>query len=203
MGSGIITISRQFGSGGHEVGKKLSEKLGIKLYDKELVEILAKQENLDTKYVAANEEKYMPSICPIMHGFSIPIYYQNAPTDEIFIKQAKLIKKMAEYGPGVFIGRCADYILQSFSPINCFIYSEMKERIKRKMSMVPSNVKITEYEMMRRIKDIDKQRAKYHEFYSDSKWGDMKEYDLCICTDKIGIDGAVEVIETYYHKCFG
>lgn len=201
MGDRIITISRQFGSGGHEIGIRTAKKLGIKFYDKELVDLLAKDGKYDVSFIEANEEKCSPPICPVMPGFAMPVFYQDLPSDLIYKGQSKLIRSLAERGPCVVVGRCADYILRNMSPINCFIYASLEERIKRKMSMVPDGLDFTKEDIRKRIIDVDKKRAKYHEFYTDRKWGRMEDYDLCICTDKTGIDGAVDTIIAFYNAC--
>ena len=99
------------------------------------------------------------------------------------------------------MGRCADYILRNMNPVDCFIYGSLEERISRKMSMVPEGLDFTREEIMKRVIDVDKKRAKYYEFYADRKWGRMEDYDLCINTDKVGIDGAVETILAYLEHC--
>ena len=197
MDKRLITISRQFGSGGHEVGMRLARRLGIKFYDKELVDLLAKDGKYDVDFIEANEEKCSPPMCPIMPGFAMPVFYQDLPSDLIYKGQSKLIRSLAERGACVVVGRCADYILRNMNPVNCFIYGSLDERIKRKMSMVPTGLDFTREEIKKRIIDVDKKRAKYYEFYADRKWGRMVDYDLCVNTDKAGIDGAVETILAY------
>ncbi|MDO4559494.1 MAG: cytidylate kinase-like family protein [bacterium] len=197
MDKRLITISRQFGSGGHEVGMRLARRLGIKFYDKELVDLLAKDGKYDVDFIEANEEKCSPPMCPIMPGFAMPVFYQDLPSDLIYKGQSKLIRSLAERGACVVVGRCADYILRNMNPVNCFIYGSLDERIKRKMSMVPAGLDFTREEIKKRIIDVDKKRAKYYEFYADRKWGRMEDYDLCVNTDKAGIDGAVETILAY------
>ena len=197
MDKRLITISRQFGSGGHEVGMRLARRLGIKFYDKELVDLLAKDGKYDVDFIEANEEKCSPPMCPIMPGFAMPVFYQDLPSDLIYKGQSKLIRNLAERGACVVVGRCADYILRNMNPVNCFIYGSLDERIKRKMSMVPAGLDFTREEIKKRIIDVDKKRAKYYEFYADRKWGKMEDYDLCVNTDKAGIDGAVETILAY------
>mgnify|MGYP002531376589 FL=1 len=197
----IITISRQFGSGGHEVGMRLAKRLGVKFYDKELVDLLAKDGKYDVDFIEANEEKCSPPMCPIMPGFAMPVFYQDLPSDLIYKGQSKLIRSLAERGPCVVVGRCADYILRNMNPVDCFIYGSLDERINRKMSMIPEGLDLTRQEIKKRIIDVDKKRAKYYEFYADRRWGKMEDYDLCISTDNIGVDGAVETIMAYLEHC--
>ena len=197
----IITISRQFGSRGHEVGMRLAKRLGVKFYDKELVDLLAKDGKYDVDFIEANEEKCSPPMCPIMPGFAMPVFYQDLPSDFIYKGQSKLIRSLAERGPCVVVGRCADYILRNMNPVDCFIYGSLDERINRKMSMIPEGLDFTREEIKKRIIDVDKKRAKYYEFYADRRWGKMEDYDLCISTDNIGVDGAVETIMAYLEHC--
>ena len=197
----IITISRQFGSGGHEVGMRLAKRLGVKFYDKELVDLLAKDGKYDVDFIEANEEKCSPPMCPIMPGFAMPVFYQDLPSDLIYKGQSKLIRSLAERGPCVVVGRCADYILRNMNPVDCVIYGSLDERINRKMSMIPEGLDFTREEIKKRIIDVDKKRAKYYEFYADRRWGKMEDYDLCISTDNIGVDGAVETIMAYLEHC--
>lgn len=197
MAHRVITISRQFGSGGHEIGMRLAKRLGVKFYDKELVDLLAKDGKYDADFIEANEEKCSPPICPIMPGFAMPVFYQELPSDLIYKGQSKLIRTLAEHSPCVVVGRCADYILRTMNPVNCFIYAALDERVKRKMSMIPAGLDFTKEEMRKRVIDVDKKRAKYYEFYADRRWGQMEDYDLCIATDKVGIDGAVETIAAF------
>ena len=197
----VITIGRQFGSGGHEVGMRLAKRLGVKFYDKELVDLLAKDGKYDVDFIEANEEKCSPPMCPIMPGFAMPVFYQDLPSDLIYKGQSKLIRSLAERGPCVVVGRCADYILRNMNPVDCFIYGSLDERINRKMSMIPEGLDFTREEIKKRIIDVDKKRAKYYEFYADRRWGKMEDYDLCISTDNIGVDGAVETIMAYLEHC--
>ncbi len=201
MSGRIITISRQFGSGGHEIGIRLARRLGVKFYDKELVDLLAKDGKYDASFIEAHEEKCSQPICPVMPGFAMPVFYHDLPSDLIYKGQSKIIRSLAERGPCVVVGRCADYILRNMNPVNCFIYASMEERVKRKMAMLPEGADFTKEEMRKLIADIDKKRAKYHEFYTDRKWGHMEDFDLCVCTDRCGIDGAVETIIRYCENC--
>ena len=152
-------------------------------------------------FIEANEEKCSPPMCPIMPGFAMPVFYQDLPSDLIYKGQSKLIRSLAERGPCVVVGRCADYILRNMNPVDCFIYGSLDERINRKMSMIPEGLDFTREEIKKRIIDVDKKRAKYYEFYADRRWGKMEDYDLCISTDNIGVDGAVETIMAYLEHC--
>ena len=201
MKNTVITIGRQFGSGGHEVGVRLAEKLGIKFYDKELVEMIAKDGGLESQFLHDHDEKAPTPIYPVMPGFAMPIFYQQAPSDIVYTEQSKLIKKLAEDGPCVIVGRCADYVLKDFGVVNCFIYAELDDRINRKFSMVPEGLSFTKDDIKKRIEDVDRKRARYYEYYTDRSWGTMEGYDICVSTSKVGIDGAVATISAFVEHC--
>ncbi|MDO4988686.1 MAG: cytidylate kinase-like family protein [Synergistes sp.] len=193
----IVTISRQFGSGGHEVGRILAERLGIRFYDKELVDMLAKDGKYDAAFIAENEEVCSTPIYPAVPGFAMPIFYQSLPSDLIYKGQAKLIRTLAEHSSCVVVGRCADYILRKMNPVNVFVYGSLERRVDRKFSMIPDGLKITRDEIRERVEEVDNKRARYHSFYTDKEWGCMDGYDICINTDQIGVAGAVETILAY------
>lgn len=194
----IITIGREFGSGGREIGIKLAEKLGLKFYDKELISLAAEDGNLDAAFIESHEEQ-SPSI--IAGGLSrspfASFVYQPSFTDTIFFKQCDTLKKIAEQGPCVIVGRCADYVLRDYSRLDIFISSSMSAKIARKRAMAPEKKDFTDIEMEKWITRINKGRRRYYEHYSGNKWGNIENYDLCIKTDDIGVDGAVEVILAY------
>lgn len=197
----IITIARQFGSGGHEVGVKLAERLGFKFYDKELVEMIAQKGGLEAKFLHDNDEKPPTPIYPVMPGFAMPIFYQQAPSDIVYTEQSKLIKNLAEEGSCVIVGRCADYILKDDGGIHCFIHADLEDRISRKLAMVPDGLEFSRNDIKKRIEDVDKKRARYYEYYTDRTWGAIGNYDLCVSTSKVGIDGAVATIAEYVRNC--
>ena len=201
MGNRIITIGRQFGSGGHEVGVRLAERLGVRFYDKELVDMIAKDAGLEERFLNEHDEKAPTPIYPVMPGFAMPIFYQQTPSDIVYTEQSKLVKKLAEESDCVIVGRCADYVLKDYGCINCFIYADIEDRIGRKLEMVPDGLEFSREEMKKRISVVDKKRAKYYEYYTDRIWGAIDTYDLCISTSKAGIDGAVDTIIEFLKHC--
>jgi len=197
----IITIDREFGSGGHEVGQLLAEELGIKFYDDELINKIAQNTGFHEQYVRFNEEKTpeftMGSFFAGFDGF------QANPYDKIQAEEFNLIKQIAEEGSCVIVGRAADYILQEETHVSIFIFAPMEARIQRvqkEMGVYNINFEEGEYDeddITKLIKNKDKQRRKYYEFYTENKWGSRDAYDLLINTDRTGIPGAAKIIKTY------
>lgn len=199
MNNTIITIGREYGSGGHEVGIKLAKKLNIPFYDKALTELLSEKSEFAQEFLEKNEEKVDILNLPIITGQTLIPDYQQSFSDKIFIDQSNLIKTLAQKGSCVFVGRCADYVLKDYNVINIFIYASLDSRIARKQKLLKENEgKDLEYSQMNKhIIKIDKMRKSYYEYYTDKKWGNKNSYDLCISTDKIGISGAVETISSF------
>lgn len=203
----IVTIDREYGSGGHDIGEKLAKKLGIKFYDDELINIAAENMGFHEEFVRNNEEK-IPS-------FSLGSFFggvesmQAYPYDNIQAAEFDLIRKLAREDSCVIVGRAADYILNDFQHVSVFIFAPVEERIARiKKNAEVYNKTFTEevnsdadYE--KQVKMADKQRRKYYEFYTDNKWGARDSYDLLINAHRSGIDGAVEIIETYINASKG
>ena len=175
----IITISREFGSGGRTVGKKVAEQLGIPCYDSELIQKIAKESGFAENYVKEAGE-YTPG------GFLSSALSNRAfgPTNEdiLWEIQCRVISELAEKGPCVIVGRCADYILKDENPLKIFVYADMASKIARCRLKAPENEHLSDHEMRKQIKRIDRNRAKYYEFYTGRKWGDKLNYDLCINT---------------------
>ena len=180
----IITIGREFGSGGRELGRRLSENLGFAYYDKEIITGIAERTNLSEEYVHQIVEHKPLISYPIHIGRSFypvqdPIMKQN---QEIYSEQHKIIKEMAEKSDCIIVGRCADYILKDMNPFKIFVYADMPSKIERCRKKAPENEKLSDKEMAQEIKKIDKHRAKYYSFYTDLEWGARINYDLMINT---------------------
>ncbi len=198
----IITIGRQYGVGGRDVGEKLAADLGIPFYDKELVEMAAEKSNLSSATLKEHDEKATNSFLYSLQagnyslrGINAPLFYEMPINDKLFIAQSEVIKDVAQKGPCVIVGRCADYVLESteLDTISVFIYATLEYRIKRVMEAfnIPRN----------KAKDMvvktEKQRRTYYDYYTSKQWGVMTNYDLCINAEKTGIDGMVELLKTY------
>lgn len=188
--SGVITISRQYGSGGREMGEKLAKKLDIPFYDRNLIAMIAEEGDIEPSILEANDE-----VGPDFDNYSareIQPDYQIAMTQRIYAAQATVIKKLAAATPCVIVGRCADAILQD--AINIFIFADMENRIKRIMSLRPD---YSEDKARAVIAATDKKRKAYHEYYSTIAWGTMEAYDICLNSSLAGVDGCLEAALTY------
>ena len=191
MANKIYTIGREFGSGGREVGEKLAAKLGIKLYDKELLQQAAKDSGFCEEIFENHDEKPTNSFLYSVSGYSAAPFLDMPLNHKVFLAQFETIKKIAEKESCVIVGRCADYAL-SDNPdcINVFIHADMDIRIKN----VSKNLNITENKARDIINKTDKQRASYYNYYTSKKWGDSKSYNLSLDAGKLGTDNCVEMI---------
>ncbi|MFG6319617.1 MAG: MATE family efflux transporter [Clostridia bacterium] len=182
----VITISRQYGSGGRYVGRLIADKLGIKLYDKDFIIKLAEETGLSEEYIEKNEQK-RDTLAALNNG-----YYNGLDnSDELFVKEAELIKEVADKESCVIIGRCADFILKDKeNVIKVFIYGTMENRIKRATEIYGFNKDKAQKE----IKRIDKLRANHYKFYTNREWDDYSNYDLTINSDYLGVEKSAELI---------
>ncbi len=194
----ILTISRQLGSGGWQIGKTLSEELGVPFYDKEIIKIAAKESGVSEEILKYYDERQTNSllyslslgsfsaITDTIGGINVPI------NDKVFEIQRNIIKRVADEGPCVIIGRCSDYILSDRDDVvNVFIYCDSDKRYKR----IAERDNITISAATEFIKKTDRNRANYHNYYADNKWGEINSYDMCI-NSKIGIRKCVEILKT-------
>lgn len=193
----VITISRQFGSGGHEVGERLARELGVPFYDKALIAMAAKQSGLSEEVFANADEKASSSLLYSMvmgsysFGARVPGINEMPINDKLFIIQSDIIKKAAAEGPCVVIGRCADYILREHDNcLNVFIHASKEERVRRSIAKKDCEErKASDF-----VTKKDKQRANYYNFYSNKRWDDLQNYDITIDTSRFTIDQAVGML---------
>jgi cytidylate kinase len=201
MGNAIYTIGREFGSGGKVIGEKLAETLGIKLYDKELLQQAAKDSGFCQEIFENHDEKPTNSF---LYSLVMDTYsagnYSSAPfldmplNHKIFLAQFDSIKKIAQQESCVIVGRCADYALADEPDcINIFVHANLEDRIK----WVSKRANITESKAKDQIQKNDKQRASYYNYYTSKKWGDSRSYDLTLNTSKLTTDQCVELIIKY------
>ncbi|WP_317854090.1 cytidylate kinase-like family protein [Chakrabartyella piscis] len=194
----VITINRQFGSGGREVAKRLSDALQIAYFDKEIIRRIAAQTNLAEEFVEVCSENQAWSQSHLSYSstFTMPTF---SLSDTIHTTQVNVIQKIVEQGDDcIIVGRCANTLLKD-KALKVFIYSsDMDARIDRCYAKVPDEKYISRAEMKERILSVDKQRAKYHRFYTDEIWQDMTGYNLCIDTAYVDIKKAVEMIAMTY-----
>lgn len=182
----VVTISREYGSGGRYIGRLIADKLGIKLYDKEFITRAAKETGLSEEYIESNEEK-RNTLESLNNGY----YIGMSNADELFIKETELIKKLSEEEACVIIGRCADFILKDNpNAIKVFVYSNMEDKIKR----VTNIYGIEKEKAEKEIKKMNKLRANHYKYYTEREWNDYANYDICINSDTLGVEKSAEVI---------
>lgn len=193
----IVTIDREYGSGGHEVGKRLADKLGVKFFDEELIARASAVTGYHEDYIRNNDEKAPEySIPSLFSGFDS---FQTSPFARIQEEEFRIIREIAAEDSCVIVGRAADYILSNERHVSIFLFAPIEDRIKRKLKVTENlpDTDYDEYSMEKHVKHVDKQRRKYYEFYTDNKWGGRDVYDLLINTSRAGIDGAVDIIAAY------
>lgn len=197
----IITIGREFGSGGRELGRRLAEELHIEYYDKEIIAAIAEKTSMSQEYVQEILEGKPHHLYPITVGQTMLItdnfYFHQEQS--IYLAQSEIIRSLAQKSSCVIVGRCADFILQNLKPYRIFVYADMDSRVKRCISRNTDSQKhLTEKEIRKQIISIDKNRARYYDFYTGNKWGDKSNYDLCINTTDVNIKDMAAVISKIF-----
>ena len=191
----IITIAREYGSGGRYIGKLIAEKLKIKLYDKEFISKLAEETGLSAKYIENSEQK-RSALETLNNGY----YSGLSNSDELFISESELIKKIADEDSCVIVGRCADFILKDKKDvIKIFVYSDMKGKVNRAVNIYGLDENNAEKEINR----INKLRANHYKYYTEKEWKNPENYDICINSDGIGVEKAAELICKMVNKKTG
>ncbi len=185
----IITVGREFGSGGRELGRRLADELGIAYYDREILLEIEQQTPYCLEYIEQVTEKKPVPLLPIHYGMSFsaagdPHLDQSI---DIYAAQTKILKELAKKSSCVIIGRCADEILKEFKPTRVFVYADMQSKIARCKERDESPDKADDKTLAKRIKKIDKNRSKYYEFYTGKKWGDKVNYDFMVNTSNHSI----------------
>lgn len=194
MGNRIITISREFGSGGRTVGKGVAEKLGIPCYDHELIEKIAEESGFAKGYIAERGE-YTAHGSWFASAFADRDFYGHSNQDDLWFAQRKVILKLAEEGPCVIVGRCADYILKEKADLlTVFIHADMKKREERIVTQYGERPETPE----KRLKDKDKRRAAYYQFYTDMKWGVVQNYHVALDSGVLGIERCIDIVAGLY-----
>ena len=182
----VITIAREYGSGGRYIGKLVANKLEMKLYDKNFITKVAAETGLSEEYIKENEQK-RKTLAGLNNGY----YVGLNNSDELFIKETEIIKQIAEKESCVIIGRCADFILKDKENVlKVFVYSDMENKIKRATQFYGLNKEKAEKE----IKSINKLRANHYKYYTEREWNNHENYDICINSDEIGVEEAADLI---------
>lgn len=191
MKNRVVTISREFGSGGGTIGRKLAEELGIPCYDAELIQQLARESGFSEDYIRDAGEYAPGDYLSLLSNRAFALTNE----DVLWELQYKVITDLAEKGPCVIVGRCADYILRDTADcLKVFIHADMDFRANRIVEVYGEREQSPE----QRLKDKDKRRAAYHRFYTNMKWGHAQNYHICLDSGKLGIDSCVEILRQLY-----
>ena len=195
----IITIGREYGSGGREIGKALSEKLGISFYDKQIISLDAEKSGLSPEFITNNEQRvrsgFMQNLAASAAHQSGFFSSQYLPLSEtIFISQAQVVRDIAARERAVIVGRCADYILSGRkNTVNIFIHAPIEDRVRRIMALY----QLSEADAMKAIATSDKERGNHYFRYTDRKWGKAQNYDLCVNSALMGVDRTAELLVSF------
>ncbi len=199
----ILTISRQFASGGRLVGQKLSELLEIPFYDKDIITIAAEKSGLSPDFIRSNEDSAKSKFLTAssaglqMGEGAFFTHYQMPAADRAFYAQSAVIEELADKGSCVILGRCAGYLLRERpNHVSIFLYSTLDDRIERAVKLYGLEPK----GLADKLVKLDKARANYHKYYTGESWKESHNFDLCLNTAKCGVDGAVDAILAYIGK---
>lgn len=197
MANKVITISRQYGSGGREIGERLAEALGVEFFDNKLLEVAAKNSGIHQSHFEENDEKRSNSL---LYLLSTTYGQSGVPFDDsLFFAKLEAIRKIASEESCVIMGRCSDYALKDFSNVlNVFISAPFEARVKRAEEVYG----ITAKHSADYVKRIDKQRTSYYNYYTDKRWGQPQNYHLCIDSTALGIEGTTAAIIRFANEFF-
>ena len=206
MNKYVITIARGYGSGGRTIGKMLAEELGINFYDRELLRLASDDSGINEELFAKADEKLKKSLLfkiarKAYKGELIPPDRDDfVSNDNLFNYQAKIIKELAEQESCVIVGRAADYILKDYdNVVKVFVHAPLEACINTLTEMTGSPRK----DIIKQIETIDKRRAEYYKYYTGRNWEDVKNYDLCLNSSKLGFKKCVEIVKAYLDIRFG
>ena len=196
MSNRIITISRQFGSGGRTIGKLIAEKLNIPCYDRELITKISEESGFAEEYIEERGEQ-APATNWISNTFSVRSIGGMIHEDNLWASQCKVLFDIAEQGPCVIIGRCADHVLKDrFELLTAFIHAPLEKRAERIVNVYGES----DVSIQKRINDKDKRRKAYYQLYTDNTWGAAENFDVCLDSAAIGIERCAEIIVDIYSK---
>ncbi len=198
MGKVIITIARQYGSGGRQIGERIAKELGVPFYDQNLITLAAEKSDLCHEAAAEADERNANSLLYTLAMGSTAMlhtpHYNMPINDKLFLVQSDIIKEAAEKGSCVIVGRCADYVLRDRTDVvSVFVHADANIRAKH----VAERNGITESEAFSLISKTDRRRANYYNFYTGKRWGETNHYDLCVDAGRIGIENAANLIAAY------
>ena len=203
MRNRVITISREFGSGGRELGKRIADKMGIAYFDREIISAVASGSEMDEAYVEAVLDRGLFRDIHITFGHSIAsMTTVNHTTQKIIAEQQKLITEMATHNDCVIVGRNADIILKEQNPLKLFVYADMESKIARCRERAPEGEGLADKEMAKMIRRINKSRARTHSYLSSIPWGNRAGYHLCVNTTDTDIKAMAELLADYAEHWF-
>lgn len=191
----VITISREYGSGGHMIGERLAKALGYKFYDSELITLVAKEAGFTENFVRKNEQSLPGNMLlqMILQDYGAPLEKSLSPADALFVAQSRVIRRIAAEGPCVIVGRCADYILKDYPDVlKIFLHADMSSKAKR----VTEQYGITPEKALPEIERINKSREEHYHHYTGNHWGDIRNYNLTFDTGRFGIDRVCAIIQS-------
>lgn len=196
----IITIGREFGSGGRELGRMLAQELGFEYYDKEIITEISKRTELSEKFVQQVIENDPHSLYPITIGHTFAYVHSHGIERQqaIFREQCEVLKSMAEKSDCVIVGRCADYILKGYQPYKIFVYADIDSKLERCKKRSDVQEHFTDKQLKRHIKQVDRNRAKYYRFFTGLEWGDKLNYDICLNTTNADMEKVVKSISKLF-----
>ncbi len=199
----IVTVSREFGSGGREVGKRLADALSCDYYDREIIAAIAQESNMDAGYVEHVLDNSLHYSYPLTFSHTLSVnYFLNSSAPQLLGIQNKIIRSLAEKSNCVLVGRGADAILEQYKPFRIFVYADLEAKLARCRSRAPADEHLTDRELERKIRQIDKNRADNHDLIAAYRWGDRNGYDLCVNTTNVDIKDIVPVIAEYAKAYF-
>lgn len=194
MSNRIITISREFGSGGRTIGKQLAERLGIPCYDAQILEKIAEESGFAREFIA-DQGEYAVGTNWFTQALSCRDYQGHSLQDDLWTAQQKIIRDLAEKESCVIVGRCADYILRDKADcLRVFIHADMESRARRIVEQYGENDIAPE----KRLRDKDKRRAAYYQFYTNVRWGNVHNYHISLDSGKLGLDRCVDILAALY-----
>jgi cytidylate kinase len=200
----IITISREFGSGGRELGKRLADALGIPCYDHEIMDMVAEKYGFDKNYISHVSEKDIRVFYPttIAHRLIAP-HPMTQQSVSIAVSEHQLIQELAQQGDCVIVGRSADIVLREMNPMNIFVYADWQSKLNRCKNRADGSEHFSEKEILKKMKQIDKERAAYRSLFCEKDWGKKESYHLCINTSGKEIKALIPAVADYVRLWFG
>ena len=180
----IITVGREFGSGGRELGRRLAGELGIEYYDREIIEQIAEHTSFSEDYIRQVVEGHMYRLYPITvnHTLNFSADHHAKMLQSVYRAQCEILQGLAEASDCVIVGRCADYILRDHAPYRLFVYADVESRVRRCLDRSAAAEHFSEKEIRKHIRTVDRNRARYYFDHTGQVWGDKANYDLCVNT---------------------